>query len=147
MTKLPMACKACGKPLSQPKGSGRRRIYCSDACRNDAYVERRNAVRSATTSSETVEDVEDRMARDLIRTLRPQPAILDRWIEKGAKFDAIIDDPRVLARFQDELLVRIGTRSLFEDHRYQRALNQMIVIFFMVGRMTEGTYTLPTIAR
>ena len=87
------------------------------------------------------------MARDLIMTLRPQPAILERWIEEGVQFDEIIDDPRVLARFQDELLVRIATHSLFEDHRYQRALNQMIVISFMVARMTEGSYRLPAIAR
>jgi hypothetical protein len=65
----------------------------------------------------------------------------------GQKFDEIIDSPVVLARFMDELLVRISTHALLEDYHYQRSINQLIVIYFMVGRITDGDYTLPAVAR
>jgi hypothetical protein len=35
-----MVCKICGKPLPLKKGRGGR-LYCEDACRNVAYIERR----------------------------------------------------------------------------------------------------------
>ena len=143
-----MQCKRCGKPISQPKGSGRPRTYCSDLCRNDAYVERRNASRPPPAPAAAARDVGYQAARDQLETIRPRDRKqLDRWIAEGTKFDEIIDHPEILARFMDELLVRIATHALFEDYQYQRALNQMIIIFFMVGRMTEGDYALPTIAR
>lgn len=61
----------------------------------------------------------------------------------GQKFDEIIDSPVVLARFMDELLVRISAHALLEDYRYQRSINQLIVIYFMVRRITEGDTPCP----
>ncbi|WGL52972.1 hypothetical protein P5P86_03910 [Nocardioides sp. BP30] len=65
----------------------------------------------------------------------------------GQRFDEIIDSPVILARFMDELLCRIARSALMEDYRNQRAINQLVVIYFMVGRMTDGDFTLPAIAQ
>lgn len=82
-----------------------------------------------------------------VERLRPRDRTeLDRWLAMGQKFDEIIDSPVLLARFMDELLIRIGVHALLEDYHYQRAVNQLIVIYFMIGRISEGSYTLPIVA-
>ncbi|MFT4264387.1 MAG: hypothetical protein QM572_13450 [Nocardioides sp.] len=63
----------------------------------------------------------------------------------GQKFDEIIDSPVMLACFMDELLCRIATNAPLEDYRNQRAINQLVVIYFMVGRMTDGDFELPAV--
>jgi len=65
----------------------------------------------------------------------------------GQKFDEVIDSAAMLARFMDELLCRIARSGLLEDHRNQRAINQLVVIYFMVARITDGDFTLPAIAQ
>ena len=100
------------------KGRGRRRVYCGDACRNVAYVERKEP---------------------------PTDKRICRGLEaEGTRFDEIIDPSAVLGPFMDELLLRIAVRSLLERLPV-RGVNQLIVIFFMIGRMTEGDYRLPCV--
>lgn len=144
-----VTCKTCGRPLPSKTGKGRNRVYCGDACRNVAYLERRSgsrppasAVTSATLEQEYAYEVEH------VERLRPRDRTeIDRWIQMGQRFDEIIDSPVILARFMDELLCRIARSALLEDYRNQRAINQLVVIYFMVGRITDGDFTLPAIAR
>lgn len=120
-----------------------------DACRNVAYLERRGesrppapAVTPATLEQEYAYEVEH------VERLRPRDRTeIARWIEMGQKFDEIIDSHVMLARFMDELLCRMARSALLENHRNQRAVNQFVVIYFMVGRMTDGDFTLPVIAQ
>ncbi|WP_344771708.1 hypothetical protein [Nocardioides panacisoli] len=72
-------------------------------------------------------------------------SLLDRWAVEGAKFDEIVQDPYLLGRFMDDLMCRIAVDHILEDHRYQHAVNQLIVTFFMIGRMSEGSYQLPVV--
>lgn len=43
----PASCPRCGGPLAQPNGRGRRRTWCSAACRRRASEERQAAARGA----------------------------------------------------------------------------------------------------
>ena len=52
----------------------------------------------------------------------------------------------MLGRFMDDLMCRIAVDHILENHAYQHAVNQLIVTFFMIGRMSEGTYQLPIVA-
>lgn len=127
----PKECAVCGAPLPARRGSGRRRVYSGDRCRNQAYEQRKELARSKDLPP---------VWSDVDRV------VIGRWIEEGTRFDEIIDDPAVLGRFMDELLVRIGAYGPLEDHNYQRAVNQLVVVFFMIGRMGEGSYNLPVVA-
>lgn len=40
-----VTCKTWGRPLPPKTGKGRNRVYCGDACRNVAYLERRGESR------------------------------------------------------------------------------------------------------
>ena len=75
------ACERCGEPVCQPTGSGRRRRWCSDACRRRGWEERQAAQRGAIavrqipvqpSLSECVERVADSpaAARHLFKALR-----------------------------------------------------------------------------
>jgi hypothetical protein len=46
----------------------------------------------------------------------------------------------------DDLMCRIAVDHILENHAYQHAVNQLIVTFFMIGRMSDGTYQLPIVA-
>jgi hypothetical protein len=148
MSNARVTCKTCGRPLPPKSGKGRNRVYCGDACRNVAYLERRgesrqpeNVVAPATLAEDYAYEV------DHVERIRPRErAEIDRWVEMGQRFDVIIDSPVMLARFMDELLCRIAAHALLEDYRNQRAINQLVVIYFMVGRITEGDFTLPAVS-
>jgi predicted nucleic acid-binding Zn ribbon protein len=123
-------CKLCGNPFPPKKGKGRPRIYCSDHCRNLAYTER----------------LEERFDREPVEPSQPVPgSVLDRWVTEGAKFDDIVQDPYLLGRFMDDLMCRIAVDHILENHHYQHAVNQLIVTFFMIGRMSDGTFQLPIV--
>lgn len=112
------------------KGTGRPRVYCSDRCRNLAHEER----------------IQERYERDPVEPPVAVPgSLLDRWAAEGAKFDDIVQDPYLLGRFVDDLMCRIAVDHILENHHYQHAVNQLIVTFFMIGRMSEGTYQLPIV--
>jgi endogenous inhibitor of DNA gyrase (YacG/DUF329 family) len=130
MEKPATECKVCGNHLPPRKGRGRHRVYCSDRCRNLAYTER----------------LEERFDREPVEPPQPVPgSVLDRWVTEGSKFDEIVQDPYLLGRFMDDLMCRIAVDHILEDHRYQHAVNQLIVTFFMIGRMSEGTFQLPIV--
>ncbi|WGX95860.1 hypothetical protein [Nocardioides sp. L-11A] len=127
-------CALCGNPLPLKTVRGRPRIYCSDHCRQLAYSER----------------IHDRFETELNEPPPPMPvpgSLLDRWATEGNKFDEIFRDPYLLGRFMDDLMCRIAVDHILEDHRYQHAVNQLIVTFFMIGRMTDGDYQLPIIVQ
>lgn len=74
-------CERCAEPVCQPIGSGRRRRWCSDACRRRGWEERQAAERGAIavrkvpvqpSLSECVERVADSPAavRHLLQALR-----------------------------------------------------------------------------
>lgn len=124
-------CKLCGNPLPPRKGRGRPRIYCSDSCRNLAYAEH----------------IEERYERDPAEPPLAVPgSLLDRWAAEGAKFDEIVQDPYVLGRFMDDLLCRIAVDRILENPDYQHAVNQLGVTFFMIGRMSNGSFQLPIVS-
>jgi hypothetical protein len=131
MSNTRVTCKTCGCPLPQRTGKGRRRVYCSDACRNAAYLRRRADVGRQATSTPQPLDHEYAYEVEKVEPLRPRDrSERDQWLAMGQKFDEIIDSPIVLARFMDELFVRISTHALLEDYRYQRSINELIVIYF-----------------
>lgn len=148
MSNSRVTCKVCGRPLPQRTGRDRTRVYCGDACRDTAY-EQRQAESSPPTAPGTDPSLDDQYAYEVenVERLRPRDRTeLDQWIVMDQKFDEIIASPVVFARFMDEVLIRIGVRGLLEDYRYQRAVNQFVVIYFMIGRITGGDYTLPAVA-
>lgn len=126
-------CALCDNPIPTRKGRGRPRTYCSDSCRNLAAEER----------------IHERYeVKDEPPPPMPVPgSVLDRWMTEGAKFDDIVQDPYLLGRFMDDLMCRIAIDHILENHRYQHAVNQLIVTFFMIGRMSEGTYQLPVVVQ
>lgn len=122
-------CALCGNLLPTKKGRGRPRIYCSDRCRQLAHEER---------LAERYEEV-------VVPPMAVPGSVLDRWMTEGAKFDEIVQEPYLLGRFMDDLMCRIAVDHILEDQRYQHAVNQLIVTFFMIGRMSEGDYQLPIV--
>lgn len=42
-------------------------------------------------------------------------------------------------------MCRISVDHPLENHHYQHAVNQLIDTFFMIGRLSEGTYQLPIV--
>jgi hypothetical protein len=148
VSKARITCKTCGRPLPQRTGKGRRRVYCGDACRNVAYLQRRDGVGRQAAPTPQQLDQEYAYEVENVEPLRPRDRTeLDQWLAMGQKFDEIIDSPAALARFMDELLVRISLGALLADYRYQRSINQLIVIYFLIGRITNGDYTLPVVVR
>jgi endogenous inhibitor of DNA gyrase (YacG/DUF329 family) len=63
-------CPACGRRFGQPDDPGRKRRFCSDACKQAAYRARKRAREQAR---QRAEDDAHRRARDRARTHRPPP--------------------------------------------------------------------------
>jgi hypothetical protein len=123
-------------------------VYCGDACRNTAY-ERRRAAPSRPPAAATDSSLDEQYAYEVenVERLRPRDRTeLDEWTAMRQKFDETIESPVVFARFMGEVLIRIGVHALLEDYRYQRAVNQLVVIYFMIGRITGGDDTVPAVA-
>jgi endogenous inhibitor of DNA gyrase (YacG/DUF329 family) len=65
-----LTCPACGRRFGQPDDPGRKRRFCSDACKQAAYRARKRAREQAR---QRAEDDAHRRARDRARTHRPPP--------------------------------------------------------------------------
>lgn len=57
-------------------------------------------------------------------------------------------DPRFPAGHQDlmnQFVARTATGLILEDLRYQGAVNALVVAYRMIGRITDGDFTLPAV--
>ncbi|SDJ96229.1 hypothetical protein SAMN05428985_10230 [Nocardioides sp. YR527] len=59
--------------------------------------------------------------------------------------DWIVDSPDAMRVLLDDLIVRIAIDKLLEDVRYQRTVDSLVTAYSMVGRITGGSFTLPTV--
>src|SRR5689334_9199688 len=66
---MTVRCRACGGPIESGGGPGRAASYCSQACRQRAYRERRRPV--GVPVRELISDIGDRLGR---LRLEPGPA-------------------------------------------------------------------------
>jgi endogenous inhibitor of DNA gyrase (YacG/DUF329 family) len=70
-------CPACGRRFGQPDDPGRKRRFCSDACKQAAYRQRKRAHEQARQRGQDdtrrQREEQARRARDRTRTHRPPP--------------------------------------------------------------------------
>lgn len=135
-------CAECGGPIKQPKGRGRPRVYCGPACRNVAYERRRGAKSPSAASSPRGQDEEGGLSvGDVLQMPQLQAAREKRllWI------DAILDSPISTHDLMQELVCRIALGLVLEDLRYQAAVNELVVAYRMIGRITDGNFRLPAV--
>ena len=59
--------------------------------------------------------------------------------------DAILDSPTSTTDLMQELICRIALGLVLEDMRYQPAVNQLVVAYRMIGRITDGKFRLPAV--
>src|SRR4051812_48657010 len=99
MTQRRETCKQCDKPLRLPQGRGRPRVYCSPACRDLAYEERKGLTPAA----------------ELARSRGRPPAMVDAVDEQCVRtaygdvqtcIDQILDSPQAAQDFMDQFLCR-----------------------------------------
>lgn len=134
-------CAECGGTIKQPKGRGRPRVYCGLLCRNAAYEKRRGAKpRTAATGRKQADEgqvtVGDEFQMRQLRAAREERLL---WI------DAILDSPTSTTDLIQELICRIALGLILEDMRYQPAVNQLVVAYRMIGRITDGKFRLPAV--
>lgn len=135
-------CAECDGPIKQPKGRGRTRVYCGQACRNLAYEKRRGArPRSAAPTRGEQSNNGDIFVGDLLQLPQLQGARQERllWI------DAILDSPTATHDLMQELLCRIALGRVLEDMRYQAAVDELVAVYRMIGRITDGNFRLPAV--
>ena len=135
-------CAECGGTIKQPKGRGRPRVYCGPACRNAAYEKRRGVKPpSAASTGRSQTDEGQLTVGDVLQMRQLQAAREERlqWI------DAILDSPTSTLDLMQELICRIALGLVLEDMRYQPAVDQLVVAYRMIGRITDGKYRLPAV--
>ena len=135
-------CAECGGPIKQPKGRGRPRVYCGQLCRNAAYEKRRGAKpRSAAATDRKQTDEGQLTVGDVLQMRQLRAAREERllWI------DAILDSPTSTTDLMQELICRIALGLVLEDMRYQPAVDQLVVAYRMIGRITDGKFRLPAV--
>jgi len=135
-------CEECGGPIKQPEGRGRPRVYCGPACRNTAYEKRRGAKpRSAPPDRREQVDEGEITVGDVLVLPQFQSARAERllWI------DAILDSPTSTHDLMQELICRVGLGLVLEDMRYQPAVDQLVVAYRMIGRISNGNFKLPAV--
>ncbi|WP_164477770.1 hypothetical protein [Nocardioides pantholopis] len=79
------------------------------------------------------------------RTGRGRPRIYCSDRCRHLAHEERIQDPYLLGRFMDDLLCRIAVDHILENQAYQHAVNQLGVTFFMIGRMSQGSFQLPIV--
>jgi len=135
-------CAECGGPIKQPKGRGRPRVYCGQLCRNAAYEKRRDAKpRTAVAPARKQTDespltVGDVLQLPQLRAVREERLL---WI------DAILDSPTSTHDLMQELICRIALGLVLEDMRYQPAVDEVVVAYRMIARITDGNFRLPAV--
>jgi hypothetical protein len=135
-------CWECGGPIKQPKGRGRPRVYCGPACRNLAYKKRRGSKpRSAVPTRPAQRDEGELYVGDVLQLPQLRAAREERLL----LIDAILDSPTSTHDFMQELLCRIALGLVLEDMRYQAAVNELVVVYRMIGRITAGNFRLPAV--
>lgn len=135
-------CAECDGPIKLTKGRGRPRVYCGPACRNVAYEKRRGVKpRSAPPTRREQTDEGEVFVRDVLQLPQLQAAREERLM----RIDAILDSPTLTHDLMNELICRIALGLVVEDMRYQPAVNQLIVVYRMIGRITDGDFRLPAV--
>ena len=125
----PAKTSAVRQPAPAERGKGRPRIYCSDHCRQLAYEER----------------VEDRFHREPVQPPRQFPAAsLTSGLSRAPSSTTSSRTP-TFRPVHGRPHVPHLRHHLLENPHYQHAINELIVTFFMIGRMSNGTYQLPIV--
>ena len=135
-------CAECGGPINQRKGRGRPRVYCGPARRNLAYEKRRDAEPSSAAPARTEREGEGEWyVGDVLQLPQLRAAREERllWI------DAILDSPLLTHELMQELLCRIALGHVLEDTRYQPAVDELVAIYRMIGRVTHGNFRRPAV--
>lgn len=135
-------CAECGGPIKQPKGRGRPRVYCGQLCRNAAYETRRGAKPRTGAAPPRKQTDEDRLTVGDVRQMRELRAARE---ERLLWIDAILDSPTSTTDLMQELICRTALGLVLEDMRYQPAVNQLVVAYRMIGRITDGNFRLPAV--
>ena len=135
-------CAECEGPIKQTKGRGRPRVYCGPACRNVAYEKRRGVKpRSAPPTGREQTDEGAVFVGDVLQLPQLRAAREERLL----RIDAILDSPTWTHDLMNELICRIALGLVVEDMRYQPAVNQLVVVYRMIGRITDGDFRLPAV--
>jgi hypothetical protein len=135
-------CAECEGPIKQTKGRGRPRVYCGPACRNVAYEKRRGVKpRSAPPTGREQGDEGEVFVGDMLQLPQLRTAREGRllWI------DAILDSPTSTHDLMHEFLCRIALGRVLEDMRYQDAVDELVAVYRMIGRITDGNFRLPAV--
>lgn len=59
--------------------------------------------------------------------------------------DQVLDSPQATQDLMTPFVVRTATGLILEDLRYQGAVNALAVAHRMIGRITDGDFTLPAV--
>lgn len=135
-------CAECGCPIKQPKGRGRRRVYCGQACRNVAYEKRRGVQQGSADLAPREQGQGDEL---LVGDVLQLPQLRAAREERLQWIDAILDSPTSTHDLMQELLCRIALGRVLEDMRYQAAVDDLVTIYRMIGRTTDGNFRLPAV--
>lgn len=103
-------CQRCGGPMPDTAATGRRRIYCSAACRKAAYEDRR-AKRPGAVRVKVV----DRVVVETRETVE----VVDEGHDIVGCVDNVSASPRACANVVAHLTVMAQTEQLFNDPRWQ----------------------------
>jgi len=133
----------CGSSIKQRKGRGRPRVYCGPACRNTAYEKRKGKSPGVTATPAMPPSDAPLVVGDLLQMPQFRPAREARLVS----IDRILDSPTSTHDLMCELICRIAVGAVLEDVRYQDAISKLVVAYRMVGRITNGDFKLPAVAR
>ncbi|WP_143033634.1 hypothetical protein [Nocardioides sp. YR527] len=136
-------CVECGREFPRSGGRGRPRLYCGSLCRKRAHPRQRTPKPSPTPSSTQTQDQPRRpmTTAELLQKIEESISVQDAQ----EVIDWIVDSPDAMRVLLDDLIVRIAIDKLLEDVRYQRTVDSLVTAYSMVGRITGGSFTLPTV--
>jgi hypothetical protein len=97
-------------------GTGRRRVYCTPACRKAAYEDRR-AKKPGAVQVKLV----DRLVVETVETTR----VIDRGHTISQCLDTVADSPRAAANLPGSLTARIKNDEVLHDPKWQPVLRAL----------------------